>query len=76
MPNCKLPPYSICGCVNTDNPGNIPRRGPCSYPNIDGFYKKIAPNTGNYMKISNTYLGDITPMFGVKTAFDNLSKYK
>lgn len=77
MPNCNCNfIYTTCGHVNTENPGNIPRMGPCSYPNINGFYKKMAPNTNNYMKITDTYLGDISPMFGIKTAFDNLFNYK
>lgn len=84
------PSVYVCGHVNTDNVGNIPMRGACSYPNKYGFYKKQHEQSnwtetyGNgsmgsstsrppkHLRISQTYLGDISPMFGYKTAYENV----
>lgn len=55
--------------------------GECSYPNVAGFYKKQQEDGkrqeggdkfSRYLRISQTYLGDITPMFGTKTAYENV----
>jgi hypothetical protein len=52
----------ICGSVNTENIGNIPMLGACSYPNHRGFHKKIS--VVDKYAISNAYVGSISPMFG------------
>lgn len=76
------PTVHVCGYVNTNNVGNIPMHGSCSYQNRVGFYKKQYEDTrrlseyqgkpGNHLRISQTYLGDISPMFGAKTAYENV----
>lgn len=80
MQNCNRPIYR-CGNTNTDNIGYIPMHGECSYPNVAGFYKKQQEDGkrqeggdkfSRYLRISQTYLGDITPMFGTKTAYENV----
>lgn len=60
--NCYNPSVNVYGCVNTENVGNIPMRGACSYTNTTGFYKKLA--TTDKYKISNAYIEDMSPMFG------------
>ena len=62
--NCKCydPTVRVKGCVNTENVGNIPMRGPCSYPNTLGFYKKLA--TTDKYSINQAYVGDMSPMWG------------
>lgn len=62
--SCKQvrPQVEIYGCVNTSNIGNISMLGACSYKNTQGFYKKLA--TTDKYKISQAYIGDISPMFG------------
>jgi hypothetical protein len=60
--NCYDPTIRVYGCANTENVGNIPMMGACSYPNTKGFYKKKA--TTDKYKISEAYIGDISPMFG------------
>jgi hypothetical protein len=58
-------------------------QGECSYPNVEGFYKKQnedgkrdvaggGDKFSRHLRISQTYLGDITPMFGTKTAYENV----
>lgn len=78
MHNCNRSIYR-CGNTNTDNIGYIPMQGECSYPNIAGFYKKQQEDGreggdkfSRHLRISQTYLGDITPMFGTKTAYENV----
>lgn len=80
------PTVYVCGHTNTPNVGNIPMRGACSYPNTAGFFKKQRedtvgperasehrrPSNQNHLRISQTYLGDISPMFGAKTAWENV----
>ena len=76
------PTVYICGHTNTDNVGYIPMHGACSKPNKAGFYKKQYEDTRrssefqgkppSHLRISQTYLGDISPMFGAKTAYENV----
>lgn len=76
------PTVYVCGHVNTDNVGYIPMRGACSYPNKAGFYKKQREDSRRatefqgkppgHLRISQTYLGDISPMFGAKAAYENV----
>jgi hypothetical protein len=75
------PTVNVCGHVNTSNVGYIPMHGACSYPNRNGFYKKQQENSKwsefqgrrpGHLRISQTYLGDISPMFGAKTAYENV----
>lgn len=82
MHNCNRPIYT-CGNTNTDNIGYIPMHGECSYRNVEGFYKKQQEDGkrdvagggdkfSRHLRISQTYLGDISPMFGAKTAYENV----
>ena len=76
------PTINVCGPVNTNNVGNITMHGACSYPNKYGFYKKQQEESNwseykssrppKHLRISQTYLGDISPMFGQKTAYENV----
>lgn len=79
------PTVYVCGHVNTPNVGYIPMHGACSYPNKNGFYKKqyedrVGSSNGNefqgkpsrHLRISQTYLGDISPMFDAKLAYENV----
>jgi hypothetical protein len=76
------PTVYICGYTNTDNVGYIPMHGACSKPNKSGFYKKQFEDSRRpsefqgkppgHLRISQTYLGDISPMFGAKTAYENV----
>lgn len=76
------PTVYVCGHTNTDNVGYIPMHGACSKPNKIGFYKKQYENSRptsefqgkppGHLRISQTYLGDISPMFGAKTAYENV----
>jgi hypothetical protein len=75
------PTIYICGHTNTDNVGYIPMHGACSYQNKAGFYKKQYEDSRRsaefqgkppgHLRISQTYLGDISPMFA-KAAYENV----
>lgn len=71
------PTVYVCGHTNTDNVGFIPMRGACSEQTPGGFLKKqyedsTPPNASSHLRVSQTYLGDISPMFGAKRAYENV----
>jgi len=76
------PTVHVYGHVNTENVGYIPMHGACSYPNKAGFYKKQFEDTRRpsefqgkppgHLRISQTYLGDVSPMFGEKEAYERV----
>jgi hypothetical protein len=65
-------PSEICvyGNTQTDVVGDIPRLGACMQ--ADAPYRQKPPKRDAHLRIAQTYHGDISPMFGVKRAFENV----